>query len=137
VDWLGVVVVDWLGVVVVLWLGVVVVVCEGVTPVAPGVPVVADGVVWVAEGLPVVAAPPGAVVVELTPGCVPDVPAVPVAVPVPPVLPVVCAAATPMARAITHEASKVFCMKMLLGAASSAAVLQTNTTFLLKWDAES
>lgn len=104
-----------------LWLGVVVVVCEGVTPVAPGVPVVADGVVWVAEGLPVVAAPPGAVVVELTPGCVPDVPAVPVAVP--PVLPVVCAAATPMARAMTHEASKVFCMKMLLGAASWAAAL--------------
>lgn len=106
-----------------LWLGVVVVDCEGVTPVAPGVLVVAEGVVWVADGVPVVAAPPGAVVVELTPGCVPDVPAVPVAVPVPPVLPVVCAAATPIANAITHEASKVFCIRMLLGTASSAAAL--------------
>jgi hypothetical protein len=76
---------------------------------APAVPVVpwlgdvvgdvcvADGVVCVAEGLPLLMAPPGAVVVELVPVCVPDVPAVPVLLPAVPALPVVWAVATPIA----------------------------------------
>jgi hypothetical protein len=116
VDWLGVVVVDWLGVVVVDWLGVVVVDCEGVTPVALGIPgvveglvCVADGVVWVADGLPMVPAPPG--VVAVVPGCVP-VPVLPGAPAVPVPEPVVCAAATPIAKVNANEANKLFFMRI-------------------------
>jgi hypothetical protein len=83
-----------------------VVLTEPALPVVPAVPVaegevcVADGDVCVADGLPLVVAPPGAVVVELVPVCVPDVPAVPVA------LPVVWAVATPTAS-VSANALKI------------------------------
>lgn len=110
-----------LGVVVVDWLGVVVVDCDGVTPVAEGVPgvaeglvcvadgtpCVAEGLVCVADGLPTVPAPPGAV------AAVPEVPVVPGA-------PVVCAAATPIARISTNDAHMVFFIRCRSFAASSA-----------------
>jgi hypothetical protein len=104
-------VVDWLGVVVVLWLGVTVVpVAFGVVWVADGAVCVAEGVVWVADGVPTEPAPPGAVVVELVPVCVPVVPAVPVALPVAPLPPVVCAAARAIATASASKTSKVLGM---------------------------
>ena len=92
------------GVVVVVWEGVVVVV-----PVTLGVPVVAepvpvtDPVPCVTPGVPVVAVPPG--VAEVVPLCVPVVPVAPVVL-----VPVVCAAATPIASAKANDASSVLCI---------------------------
>jgi hypothetical protein len=92
---------------------------------APAVPVVpwvgdvvgdvcvADGVVCVTEGLPLVMAPPGAVVVELVPVCVPDVPAVPVLLPAVPELPVVWAVATPMASMSEKAVKNPLCIVCL------------------------
>jgi hypothetical protein len=106
----GVVGVDWLGVVVVDWLGVVVVDCEGVTPVELGIPGVVEGLVCVADGLPMVPAPPG--VVAVVPGCAPVVPVLPGAPAVPVPAPVVCAAATPIAKVNANEANKLFFMRI-------------------------
>lgn len=74
----------------------------GVPGVVEGVPCVAAGVPGVTFGFPVVMAPPGAVVV-----C-PELGTVPVVVPGVgvPVVPVVCAAATPMASANAKPANK-------------------------------
>ena len=88
-------------------------------PVVPWVGVVAgdvcvaDGVVCVTEGLPLVMAPPGAVVVELVPVCVPDVPAVPVLLPAVPALPVVWAVATPMATVSAKAVKNPLCIVSL------------------------
>ncbi|HET9792267.1 MAG TPA: hypothetical protein VFR08_13280 [Candidatus Angelobacter sp.] len=74
---------------------------------------VADGVVCVTEGLPLLMAPPGAVVVELVPVCVPDVPAVPVLLPAVPALPVVWAAATPIASVSAKAVKNPLCIVSL------------------------
>ena len=74
---------------------------------------VADGVVCVTEGLPVPMAPPGAVVVEPVPVCVPDVPAVPVLLPAVPALPVVWAVATPMASVSAKAVRNPLCIVSL------------------------
>jgi hypothetical protein len=98
-----------------------VVVTAPVLPVVPwvgdvvGDVCVADGVVWVTEGLPLPMAPPGAVVVELVPVCVPDVPAVPVLLPAVPALPVVWAVATPMANVSAKAVRNPLCIVSLIG----------------------
>jgi hypothetical protein len=74
---------------------------------------VADGVVCVTEGLPLPMAPPGAVVVELVPVCVPDVPAVPVLLPAVPALPVVWAVATPIATVSAKTVRNPLCIVSL------------------------
>lgn len=107
--------------VVVDWLGVVVVDCDGVTPVADGVPGVAEGAVCVADGLPTLPVPPGAVAV------------VPV-VPVLPGVPVLCAAATPMARMSTNDAHIAFFIRRRSFAALSAETWGDHNSYL-EWDA--
>lgn len=120
---LGFVVVDWLGV-------------DGVTPVADGVPVVAEGLVCVADGIPGVAeglvcVADGLPTVPAPPGAVAVVPLVPVL----PDVPVVCAAATPIARMSTNDAQIAFFIGSRSFAASSAETSCDRKSYFSKWDA--